>query len=500
METQTHRIEGPVRVRFAPSPTGFLHIGGLRTALYNFLFARKHGGQFILRIEDTDRERYVPGAEEDIIESLRWAGLSYDEGPDVGGPCGPYRQSERKELYLQYAKQLVEAGHAYYAFDTPEELEEMRRRLQKSGNPSPKYDAITRMSMRNSLTLPAEEVERLLAEGVPYVIRLKVPRRETIRFYDLIRGWVSFESSEIDDQVLIKSDGMPTYHMANVVDDHLMGITHVIRGEEWLSSTPKHVLLYRYLGWEMPQMAHLPLILSPKGGKLSKRNAEELGIPVLVRQYRELGYEPEALVNYLAFLGWNPGTEQEVFTLEELIEAFSLDRVRPAAVQFSLDKLQWYNQQFIRRMSVEELARKAMPYLKKHGIEADEAYVQKVAALMQERITFVEELATFCRFFYEDPTTYEEKGGQKRWKANSAELVRAYADRLEQLKEFTAETAEQALRELAEERGVKAAEIIHPTRLAISGLSFGPSLFEMMEVIGKEACVRRLRRAAEVLG
>lgn len=498
METQ--KIEGPVRVRFAPSPTGFLHIGGLRTALYNFLFARKQKGQFILRIEDTDQERYVPGAEEDIIESLRWAGLTYEEGPDVGGPYGPYRQSERKELYWKYAQQLVEAGYAYYAFDTPEELEEMRQRLQKSGNPSPKYDAITRMSMRNALTLPAEEVKRLLAEKVPYVIRLKVPRRETIRFYDLIRGWVSFDSSEIDDQVLIKSDGMPTYHLANVVDDHLMGITHVIRGEEWLSSTPKHVLLYRYLGWQMPHVAHLPLILSPKGGKLSKRHADELGIPVMVRQYRELGYEPEALVNYLAFLGWNPGTEQEIFTLEELIEAFSLERVRPAAVQFSLDKLRWYNQQFIRRMSVEELARKAMPYLQKHGLAADEAYVQKVAALMQERITFVEELVTFCRFFYEDPTTYEEQGIQKRWKENSAKLVRAYADQLEQLDGLTAEQAEQTLRALAEAQGVKAAEIIHPTRLAISGLSFGPSLFEMMEVIGKEACVRRLRRAAEVLG
>lgn len=498
METQ--KIEGPVRVRFAPSPTGFLHIGGLRTALYNFLFARKQKGQFILRIEDTDQERYVPGAEEDIIESLRWAGLTYEEGPDVGGPYGPYRQSERKELYWKYAQQLVEAGHAYYAFDTPEELEEMRQRLQKSGNPSPKYDAITRMSMRNALTLPAEEFKRLLAEKVPYVIRLKVPRRETIRFYDLIRGWVSFDSSEIDDQVLIKSDGMPTYHLANVVDDHLMGITHVIRGEEWLSSTPKHVLLYRYLGWQMPHVAHLPLILSPKGGKLSKRHADELGIPVMVRQYRELGYEPEALVNYLAFLGWNPGTEQEIFTLEELIEAFSLERVRPAAVQFSLDKLRWYNQQFIRRMSVEELARKAMPYLQKHGLAADEAYVQKVAALMQERITFVEELVTFCRFFYEDPTTYEEQGIQKRWKENSAKLVRAYADQLEQLDGLTAEQAEQTLRALAEAQGVKAAEIIHPTRLAISGLSFGPSLFEMMEVIGKEACVRRLRRAAEVLG
>ncbi len=490
-----------VRVRFAPSPTGYLHIGGLRTALYNFLVARKHGGAFVLRIEDTDRTRFVPDAEEDILESLRWTRLQHDEGPDVGGPYGPYRQSERRELYERYARQLVEAGHAYYAFDTREELEEMKERLRKSGNPSPKYDAITRMSMKNSLTLPEEEVRRRLESGEPYVIRLKVPRHETIRFFDVIRGWVAFESSELDDQVLLKADGMPTYHLANVVDDHHMEISHVIRGEEWLSSTPKHVLLYRYLGWEPPTWAHLPLILSPTGGKLSKRSAERLGIPVLVKQYREEGYEPEALINYLAFLGWNPGTEQEIFSLEELIEAFSLERVRPSAVQFDLNKLKWFNQQWLRRLPLDELVRRARPYLEQAGIKTDDDYLRRVLELMRERLTFLHELTSFARFFFEDPTEYDPKTIKKRWKPHSAELLLAYAERLEQLTEpFTAEAAERVLRQLAEEKGVKPAEIIHPTRLALSGIGMGPSLFEMMELLGKETCIRRLRRAAEVLG
>jgi len=501
MTTSDAQSDRPVRVRFAPSPTGYLHIGGLRTALYNFLHARKHGGVFVLRIEDTDQTRFVPDAEEDILSSLRWTHLQHDEGPDVGGPYAPYRQSERKALYQKYAQQLVEQGHAYYAFDTKEELDEMKERLRKSGNPSPKYDAITRMSMKNSLTLPEEEVKRRLASGEPYVIRLKVPRRETIRFHDVIRGWVSFESTKLDDQVLIKSDGMPTYHLANVVDDHHMEISHVIRGEEWLSSTPKHVLLYRFLGWEPPVWAHLPLILSPTGGKLSKRSAERLGIPVLVRQYREEGYEPEALVNYLALLGWNPGTEQEVFSLEELIEAFSLERVRPSAVQFDLNKLRWFNQQWLRRLPLDELVRRAKPYLEAAGIQADEEYLKRVLALMRDRLQFLHELVTFARFFFEDPDSYDPKTLKKRWKPESAGLLLAYAERLEALTEpFTAEVAERELRKLAEEKGVKPAQIIHPVRLALTGIGIGPSLFELMELLGKETCIRRLRRAIEVLG
>ncbi|MCH7639346.1 MAG: glutamate--tRNA ligase, partial [Bacteroidetes bacterium] len=313
-----------MRVRFAPSPTGLLHIGGLRTALYNFLLARKHGGTFILRIEDTDRSRYVAEAEQDIIDSLRWAGMDFDEGPGKGGPHAPYYQSERSDLYKTAAGKLLADGHAYIAFDTPEDIEAMRERLKTKENPTPKYDLTTRGSMTNSLTLSEEEVKQRMDAGEPHVVRLLVPEGETVRFHDLVRGDVEFDTTQVDDQILVKSDGMPTYHLANVVDDNAMEITHVIRGEEWLSSVPKHILLYQYLGWEPPQMAHLPLIMSPTGGKLSKRSADRLGIPVSVKQYREAGYEPEALVNFLAFLGWNPGTEQEVFSMDELIEAYAV--------------------------------------------------------------------------------------------------------------------------------------------------------------------------------
>ena len=337
-----------VRVRFAPSPTGFLHIGGLRTALYNFLFAKHHDGEFILRIEDTDQNRYVEEAEEDILKSLAWSGIEIDEGPENPGKFGPYRQSERKEIYHKYAKQLIDTGHAYYAFDTEDELDKMRERLKKSGNPSPKYDAITRQSMKNSLTLPQEEVSRKLAAGEEYVVRLKVPRRETVRFEDLIRGHVSFETKGLDDQVLLKSDGMPTYHLANVIDDHEMQISHVIRGEEWLSSTPKHVLLYQAFDWKMPEMAHLPLIMSPSGGKLSKRKAESEGIPINTKDYIEQHYEADALVNFLAYLGWSPGDDSEIHSLDELVELFTLDRVSKGGAVFNHKKLLWYNEHYLR--------------------------------------------------------------------------------------------------------------------------------------------------------
>ncbi len=493
-------MSDPVRVRFAPSPTGLLHIGGLRTALYNYLYARKRGGTFILRVEDTDQSRYVAEAEPDIRASLEWAGLTIDEGPNEGGDVGPYYQSQRRELYAGYADQLVEQGHAYYAFDTPEELDDMKERLRKSGNPSPKYDAVTRMSMKNSITLPDAEVKARLDAGEEYVIRLKVPRRETVRFEDMIRGWVSFETSGIDDQVLVKSDGMPTYHLANVVDDHAMGITHVIRGEEWLSSVPKHILMYQYFGWTPPKLAHLPLILSPTGGKLSKRNADTLGIPVSVAQYREAGYEPAALLNFLAFLGWNPGTEQEVFSMDELIQAFEVERIGKSGVQFSMDKLDWFNQQFLRRLTPAELAQRARPHLDAAGLEASDDYLADVAALMHDRVTKSEELATFCAYFYADPTEYEEKGVKKRWKEDSADLVRAYADALEADDAFTVESTEATLRQITEAREAGAGRLIHPARLAVSGTSFGPSLFDMLALIGKEAVVRRLRKAADVLG
>ncbi|MDX1548732.1 MAG: glutamate--tRNA ligase [Rhodothermales bacterium] len=491
---------GGVRVRFAPSPTGLLHIGGLRTALYNYLFARRQGGTFLLRIEDTDQERYVEGAERDILDSLRWAGLPADEGPETGGPHAPYRQSERGDRYRRYADRLVQAGQAYYAFDTPEELDALRTRLQDEGNPAPRYGAATRGGMRNALALPADEVERLLAAGTPYVVRLKVPQGETVRFHDAIRGDVAIDTDELDDQVLLKSDGLPTYHLANVVDDHEMVITHVIRGEEWLPSTPKHILLYRYFGWDPPAMAHLPLILSPNGGKLSKRHAEEAGIPVSVRAYREAGYEPEALLNFLAFLGWNPGTEQELFGLDELVQAFSLDRVGSAGVQFNLDKLRWYNEQHLRRLSVEELVARARPSLAGAGIDVEDPRVPAVARMMQERIRFARELATDAAYFFEAPQEYDPDGVKKRWKADSAELLAAYADRLEQADAFTEERVEALLRALAEEREVGAGRIIHPTRLALSGVTFGPSLFEMMAALGRETCVERLREAVRVLG
>ncbi len=489
----------PVRVRFAPSPTGLLHIGGLRTALYNYLVARQTGGAFVLRIEDTDQERFVEEAEGDILESLRWAGLAFDEGPGRGGPHAPYHQSARRDHYQRYARQLVEADHAYYAFDTPEEIEAMREKLAATGAPGAAYDAVTRMSMTNSLTLPAGEVAARLAAGAPHVVRLKVPPGETVRFEDAVRGWVAFETAQIDDQVLVKSDGLPTYHLANVVDDHLMGITDVIRGEEWLPSTPKHLLLYHFLGWTPPRMAHLPLILSPNGGKLSKRNADAMGIPVSVRQYREAGYEPGALVNFLAFLGWNPGTDEEVFSLDDLVAAFSLDRVGSSGVQFNLDKLRWYNETYLRALSPEALAEKARPAVENAGFAPDDAYLARVCGLLQERISFAADVAGHA-YFFQAPAEYEASGVAKRWKDDSAALCRAFADALETLSPFTHDGIEGVLRATAEAHGAGAGRIIHPARLALSGRSAGPGLFEMMEVLGRAACLARLRHAADTLG
>jgi glutamyl-tRNA synthetase len=486
-----------VRVRFAPSPTGLLHIGGLRTALYNYLFARKHDGAFLLRIEDTDRSRYVEEAEDDIVDALEWTGLTYDEGPGTGGDYGPYRQSERGDLYRKYAEQLVEEGAAYYAFDTEEELAELR---ESGGEGSPAYDASTRRDMRNSLTLDADTVEEKIEDGDDYVIRLKVPRNRTIRFDDEIRGGVSFDSEEVDDQVLLKSDGMPTYHLANIVDDHLMGISHVIRGEEWLSSTPKHVLMYEALGWEPPTFAHLPLIMSPEGGKLSKRDADRLGIPVYVRDYREAGYEPEALLNFLALLGWNPGTEEELFSLDEMVDAFSLDRVGASGVQFDDDKLRWVNEHYVRDLSVDELASRAGPVAEEEGYEVSDERLREICALVQERVQVAPEVVTENLYFFEDPEEYEEEGVEKRWKDESADLLEKYADRLEQVGDFDTDTIETELRDLADEEDVGAGAIIHPARLAVSGRSYGPGVFGLMAAVGKEACIRRMHAAVDRLG
>lgn len=495
----TQHSDDSVRVRFAPSPTGMLHVGGLRTALYNYLFARKHGGTFVLRIEDTDQTRYVEGAEDDIRRALSWTGLEADESPDVGGPFAPYRQSERKGTYRQYADQLVEQGNAYYAFDTEDELAEMRQELGTE-HAAAKYDASTRGQMRNSLSLSEDEVQDLIDADADYVIRLKVPTSRAIRFEDEVRGTVSFEASGLDDQVLIKSDGLPTYHLANVVDDHLMEISHVIRGEEWLSSTPKHILMYEAFGWDLPKMAHLPLIMSPEGGKLSKRDSDDLGIPVFVNDYEEEGYEPDALVNFLAFLGWNPGTEQEVFSLEELCEAFSLDRVGSSGTQFDLDKLNWYNEQYIRQRDVDDLTDEAAPLLRDAGIDATDERIREVVELMQDRITKVRDLATDARYFFEDPTEYDPKGVNKRWKDDAAELLGQYADAIEQMDAFTTDNLNTTLREIADENDVGAGRIIHPSRLAVSGKTFGPGVFGLLHAVGQEACVRRMRRAIDVLG
>ncbi|MEX2639340.1 MAG: glutamate--tRNA ligase [Balneolales bacterium] len=491
-----------IRVRFAPSPTGMLHIGGLRTALYNYLFSRHHEGAFVLRIEDTDQKRYVAEAENDIIESLHWAGMPFDEGPGKEGQYGPYRQSERSELYHKYATQLIEQEQAYYAFDSTADIEDMRARLQKSGNPSPKYDAITRMSMKNSLTLPAEEVRRRLDSGEEYVVRLKVPRRETIRFKDDIRGFVSFESQGLDDQVLLKSDGLPTYHLANVVDDHLMDISHVIRGEEWLSSAPKHILLYQYLGWEPPAMAHLPLIMSPKGGKLSKRNADELGIPVNVRDYVEQHYEPEALINFLAFLGWSPGDDREVFTMDQLIKEFSLERIGKGGAIFNHSKLIWYNEHFLRGIPEEILLPKVRSLAEEAGYTGfSDEYLKEVIRLMKERASLLPDFVTHGRYFFEEPKEYDDKTVKKAWKNGTSDLVKAFHDQIKEMDEdsFKAAELKQVLSGLVEEHGIGFGKLMQPVRLAVTGMGFGPDLFETMQLLGKHKVTGRLDKAVQVL-
>lgn len=494
-------MEDSVRLRFAPSPTGKLHIGGLRTALYNYLFTRGHDGTFVLRIEDTDQSRYVEGAEQDIKDSLQWIGMEVDEGPENPGEFGPYRQSERKDMYEQYAIQLVEQGNAYYAFDTPQELDDMRERLKQSGNPSPKYDAITRMSMENSLTLPEEEVERKLEAGEDYVIRLKVPRRETIRFEDEIRGFVSFESKGLDDQVLLKSDGMPTYHLANVVDDHLMEISHVVRGEEWLSSTPKHILMYNYFDWEPPKMAHLPLIMSPNGGKLSKRAAETEGIPINTANYMEGDYEPEALANFLTYLGWSPGDDSEIHSMDELIDLFSLDRVSKGGAVFDYEKLMWYNEHYLREKQAEDLYPRVQEIAEEHDLDPDKDYLLEIIELMKERVSKVEEFITKGQFFFSDPDVYEEQAVDK-WSDNSAELLQAYIEKIESLgdEDFEATTLKDEIKEVMEAHDVGFGPIMMPLRVAVSGTGHGPDLTPTIELLGKETTIRRINRAIEELG
>ncbi|MFM8744051.1 MAG: glutamate--tRNA ligase [Cytophagales bacterium] len=496
----------PVRVRFAPSPTGALHIGGVRTALYNFLLARKHGGTMILRIEDTDQTRYVPGAEDYILESLRWAGIAIDEGAGVGGPHSPYRQSERKEIYQKYALQLLNEGKAYYAFDTEEELEAMRNLLKKEAASAQQYGVATRMRMRNSLTLPADEVKAKINNGEPYVIRLKVPADQTIELTDLIRGDVSVHSSQIDDKVLMKSDGMPTYHLANVVDDYLMQISHVIRGEEWLPSAPLHVLLYESLGWQnaMPQFAHLPLLLKPDGnGKLSKRDADQMGFPIfplnwkdpntqeVATGFRESGYLPEALLNFLAFLGWNPGTEQELFSMAQLTEAFSLERIGKAGARFDIHKAQWFNQQYLRAKTNAELSKYLLASLGELGIDCEVDKAEKICQAMRERITLASDIFKNGKFYFYSPNSFDEQFVQKKWNEEAITVLAAYRDELKNLDAITAEKAKLTLEAVCAKLNIGVGKILQALRLAITGQGSGPDLMLTIEIIEpKEAAAR----------
>ena len=487
-----------MRVRFAPSPTGFLHIGGLRTALYNFLLARKHGGTFVLRVEDTDRTRFVEDAEADILSSLTWAGIQFDEGPGLNGGYGPYRQSERSTRYAEVANHLIEHEKAYIAFDSSEEIDALKERLRTPENPSPRYDHETRLSMSNSLTMSSEDVARKVAAGEEYVVRLLVTPDSQIKFTDVIRGEVEFDSATVDDQVLVKSDGLPTYHLANIVDDHDMAITHVIRGEEWLPSTPKHVLLYQAMGWDVPQMAHLPLILSPTGGKLSKRNADKQGIPVSVSQYREAGYEAHALVNFLAMLGWNPGDDREVFSMEELIEAFSLERVGQSGVQFDLQKLEWFNEHWLRSRSDSDIADELETSIQDTFSDVSREHLVEAVALMKDRLSFASDLLE-AEYLFRRPSSYDEKSVAKRWKDDSPVVLAAFADSLESVDEWTLDKLEEALQTFVEIHEMGMGKIMFPIRLALSGQPSGPGLYEMMALFGKDETIARFRACNDAL-
>ena len=498
---------GKVRVRFAPSPTGPLHIGGVRTALYNYLFAKKHKGTMVLRIEDTDRTRFVEGAEDYILESFKWCGINFDEGVHVGGPYGPYRQSERKEMYRQYAEQLVASGHAYYAFDTAEELETLRKQLESEKVPNTSYSVISRNRMKNSLTLNETEVKAKLSAGEEFVIRFKMPDNETVAFTDLIRGDISVNTSTLDDKVLFKSDGMPTYHLANIVDDHLMEISHVIRGEEWLPSLPLHVLLYKAFGWDAPEFAHMQLTLKPDGkGKLSKRDGDRLGFPVFPLEwknpqtgefssgYRESGYFPEAFLNILAFLGWNPGTEQELFSMNELIEAFSIDRVGKAGSRFDPEKAKWYNHQYLVQKSDEELAELWMPELKEKGIETNAEFVTKVVGLVKERADFVKDFWEHASFFFIAPESYDEKMLKKRWKDDSAEMLNNVSRLLKNIEPFTSAEIHDRINDFLQGHNLGMGQVMPLIRLALVGSGKGPGVTEMMEVLGKEEAIKRINQ------
>ena len=491
-----------VRVRFAPSPTGALHIGGVRTALFNYLFAKKHGGDFLLRIEDTDQNRYVPGAEQYIINSLNWLGLTYDEGVGKEGKHAPYRQSERKPLYKQYADALIENGWAYYAFDTAEALDNARKEAEAKGETFI-YNWATRDTLQNSLSLSAEEVQQRLQSGDEYVIRFKMPHNEQLKMNDMIRGEVTIDTSTLDDKVLFKSDGMPTYHLANIVDDHLMEITHVIRGEEWLPSMALHLMLYRAFGWQAPAFAHLPLILKPVGnGKLSKRDGIKLGFPVFPMDWTENGetlkgfsgegYFPEALINFLALLGWNPGNDEEIFSMEQLIQLFDLEKVHKAGARFDPEKIKWFNHQYLQMKPNGELAILFQKDLTKRGVIAPIATVEKVVGLIKERASFVSDFWELCKFFFEAPTQYDEKAIKKQWKEQTPTIVKEVAEVIQNTVNFTSIALEEAVKQYMETKGLGFGQVMPPLRLALVGELKGPHVFDIIEVIGKEETLRRL--------
>ena len=502
--------ERKVRVRFAPSPTGPLHIGGVRTALYNYLFARQHGGDLVFRIEDTDSTRFVEGAEQYIIESFKWLGIQFDEGVSYGGKYGPYRQSERRNIYKKYVQQLLDDGKAYYAFDTPAELEAKRAEIANF-----QYDARTRMMMRNSLTMPASEVQQLIADGQQYVVRFKVEPGQAVHVDDIIRGDVRIMSDVIDDKVLFKSaDELPTYHLANIVDDHLMEISHVIRGEEWLPSAPLHVLLYQAFGWQdtMPRFAHLPLLLKPEGkGKLSKRDGDRLGFPVFPLEwhdpksgevssgYRESGYFPEAVVNFLALLGWNPGTEQEMFSLQELVEAFDINKCSKAGARFDYQKGIWFNHEYILKKSPAEIAKIFAPIVANNGADASMERVETVCRLMKDRVNFIHEMWDLCSFFFFEPSSYDEKTVRKRWKENSPEVMAELCDVLSGIDDFSVEGQEKVVMAWIESKGYKLGDVMNAFRLCLVGEGKGPGMFDISAFLGKDETIHRIKKAISAI-
>ena len=494
-----------VRVRFAPSPTGPLHIGGVRTALYNYLFAKKEKGSFLLRIEDTDQTRYVEGAEEYIKNSLAWCGIPFDEGQGIGGDFGPYKQSERKEIYQKHIKELIDKGFAYYAFDTPEELEDLRKRLEKEKAVNSSYSAASRMQMKNSLSLSKEEVDKLLSNETAYVIRFKMPENENIKVHDIIRGEVVVNTSTLDDKVLFKSDGLPTYHFANIVDDYLMKITHVIRGEEWLPSLPLHKMLYDAFEWQAPVFAHLPLLLKPTGkGKLSKRDGDKMGFPVfplewkdpqtneIAKGYKEEGYYPDAFINMLALLGWNPGDDREIFNMEELIDAFDLNRVGKSGARFDPEKAKWFNHQYLMRKEAKEVARDFNTFLQEKDIEASLEYITEVCALVKERVNFVHEIWDTAFYLFTAPQHFDEKDCKKKWKEGTSAFMLELKEILANLEEFSPDNIKTAVASFAEEKELGMGKVMNALRIAVVGSSSGIDMMDICRLLGKEEVIKRI--------